>query len=187
MWSKHRQISFALGAAALAVASAWMPVDGRARSVEPVLDRLQGVYRFVGGDEEVVEVERAIDEAVDEMNFLIRGIARRRLKEPNLPTEELRISVEAGAITVARTGQPSVTAPATGDKVTWRNPRNGNELQVAHRVNGGGALRQILVGDRGVSTNVFRLSKDGRLVVETTIEADKLPSTIRFSTTYARK
>ncbi len=164
-----------------------MPLDGRARFVEPGLERLLGVYRFVGGEKEVDEVERAIDEAVDEMSFFIRGMARRRLKEPNLPTDEIRISLQEGAITVARTGQPPVSAPANGYQVTWENPRNGNELEVAHHVTGEGALRQTLVGDRGVSTNLFRLSKDGRLLVETTIEADKLPSTIRFSTTYARK
>ena len=187
MRSKNLRNSFALGAAALAIASAWVPMDGHARPFEPGLQRLIGVYRFVGGDQEVVAVERAIDEAVDEMSFLIRGMARRRLKEPNLPADEIRISLDDGAITVARAGQPPVSAPATGDRVTWQNPRNGNELEVAHRVTDDGALRQILIGDRGVSTNIFRSSKDGRLVVETTIDADKLPSTIRFSTTYARK
>ena len=50
-----------------------------------------------------------------------------------------------------------------------------------------GALEQELVGDRGISRNLFALTSDGRLVVKTSIEADALPSTIRFSTTYARK
>ena len=187
MWSENHRNAFAVGAAALAIVSTWVPAHGRAESVQPGLDRLLGVYRFAGGQEEMAEVERAIDDAVDQMSFFIRGIARRRLKEPNLPSDELRISLEDGTITVARAGQPAVSAPATGKRVTWQNPRNGNELEVAHRVTDDGALRQVLVGDRGVSTNVFRLSKNGRLVVDTTIEADKLPSPIRFSTTYARK
>jgi hypothetical protein len=50
-----------------------------------------------------------------------------------------------------------------------------------------GRLEQRLIGDRGVSKNVFALARDGRLTVQTTIDADKLPSTIRFSTTYARQ
>lgn len=42
------------------------------------------------------------------------------------------------------------------------------------------------VGDRGVSKSSFALAEDGRLTMQTTIDAARLPSTIRFSTTYAR-
>lgn len=174
-------------ASAIVFAMTCFPELGRARALESEVDRLVGTYRFVGGQKEIREVERAIDEAVDEMSFLIRGIARKRLKEPNLPTDEVQISLGNGKITISRSGQPAIAAPATGEVVTWRNPRNGNELEVTHRVTKAGALEQRLVGDRGVSTNLFSLSKEGRLVLKTTIDADKLPSTIRFSTTYARK
>lgn len=187
MASRSPHIWNPLGTVAVLVASAWLADPSQAHSLEPDLDRLVGVYHFVGGPEEVRQVERAIDEAVDEMNVFIRGIARRRLKEPNLPTDELRIFIQDGAITVARTGQPSISAPANGNRVTWKNPRNGNELRVAHRISADGALEQNLVGDRGVSTNVFTLSEDGQLSMKTTVESEKLPSAIRFTTTYARK
>lgn len=158
-----------------------------AKASDPELLPLRGTYRFAGGQEETQEIERAIDEAVDEMNVFIRGIARRRLREPNLPTDELRISLGSDTITVARTGQPKVSAPATGKRVPWRNPRNGNELEVSHRITPDGALEQKLIGDRGVSTNVFTISADGKLSMRTTVTADKLPSTLRFTTTYVRK
>lgn len=177
-----------LAASALVLAAPWAP-DGKpqAKAGEPNLVPLLGTYRFAGGQEEVQRVERAIDVAVDEMNVFIRGIARRRLKEPNLPSDELRISLGGESITVARTGQPEISAPATGKRVPWRNPRNGNELEVSHRITPAGALEQKLVGDRGVSTNVFALAADGKLSMKTTVTADKLPSAIRFTTTYVRK
>lgn len=170
----------------LVAASSWGPARA-AEALQPEIETLVGVYRFAGGPSESREVERAIDDAVDEMNVFVRGIARRRLKEPNLPTEELRIVLEEDRITVVRTGQPPISAPADGKPVTWRNPKHGNELQVTHRVTSVGALQQVLVGERGVSTNLFVISDDGRLRVRTTIEADLLPSTVRFSATYARK
>lgn len=182
-----RHVWTSLGAAAVVAALGWTPNGIAAKALEPNLDPLLGTYRFVGGEKEVREVERAIDDAVDEMNIFIRGIARRRLREPNLPTDELRIDLENDTITIARSGQPAVSAPATGKRVTWKNPRNGNELRVAHRITPDGSLEQNLVGDRGVSTNVFSLAEDGRLLMKTTVEADKLPSTLRFTTTYARK
>jgi hypothetical protein len=182
-----RQLWIAFGAAVALVVLAWMPDAGRASAPDPTLDRFVGVYRFVGGPKEVREVERAIDDAVDQLNVLIRGIARRRLEEPNLPTDELQISVDGDSITIARSGQPEISAPTTGRVVTWENPDNGNELRVAHVVVKDGRLEQRLIGDRGVSKNLFALARDGRLTVQTTIDADKLPSTIRFSTTYARQ
>ncbi len=60
--------------------------------------------------------------------------------------------------------------------------REGN-----HRITPAGALEQKLVGDRGVSTNVFEVSADGKLTMKTTVAADKLPSVIRFTTSYVRK
>jgi hypothetical protein len=174
--------------AAAFVASPWALEEmGQAKAGEPDPLPLLGTYRFAGGREEVREVERAIDEAVDEMNVFIRGIARRRLREPNLPTDELRISLGGDLLTVARTGQPKVSAPTTGKPVPWRNPRNGNELQASHRITPAGALEQKLIGDRGVSTNVFTVSAEGKLLMKTTVTADKLPSPIRFTTTYVRK
>lgn len=160
---------------------------GDAAALEQESARIVGTYRFVGGAAEVDRVERAIDDTVDEMNVFIRGIARRRLKAPNLPTDALHITCDEGLITVARTGQPPISAPADGTPVTWRNPDNGNELQVTHRMKDAATLEQVLTGDRGVSTNVFRSSATGRMKVSTTIEADALPSTVRFTTTYARQ
>jgi hypothetical protein len=187
MTRRKRQFWTSVGAAAVVAALGWAATDIGASALEPSLDPLLGTYRFVGGEKEAQEVERAIDDAVDELNIFIRGIARRRLKEPNLPTDELRISFEDGTITIARSGQPAVAAPASGKRVNWKNPRNGNELRVAHRIMPDGSLEQNLIGDRGVSTNVFSLAEDGRLSMRTTVEAEKLPSTIRFTTTYARK
>ena len=184
---ESRRLALIALAAALVASPGALEEMGRAKAGEPNPLPLLGTYRFAGGKKEVREVERAIDEAVDEMNVFIRGIARRRLKEPNLPTDELRIALGGDTITVSRTGQPAISAPATGKRVPWRNPRNGNELEVSHRITPAGALEQKLIGDRGVSTNVFAVSADGKLSMKTTVSADKLPSAIRFTTTYLRK
>lgn len=164
-----------------------LPVDQAASAGTASADAVLGIYRFAGGEDEVRKVERAIDEGVEEMSFLIRGMASRRLKEPNLPSDELRIFMEGENITVARLGHPDISAPADGRAVIWRNPDNGNELKVSHRVSEAGTLTQSLVGERGTSVNRFQVNHSGRLTMKTTIEADKLPSPIRFSTTYVRR
>jgi hypothetical protein len=153
----------------------------------PSADRIEGEYRFVGGHEEVAAVERSIDDAVEEMSFLIRGLARRRLREPNLPTRELSISLDEGRITVSRNGQPAISGPQGGEEVEWRNPNNGNKLRVRYRLTDAGTLEQRLVGDRGLSVNRYVLGADGAtLTVHTTITAEQLSDPLRFSTTYVR-
>lgn len=187
MRTEPHHLGWVVGVAVVLILAASLADVRAASALEPERGRVLGTYRFVGGAAEVDQVERAIDEAVEEMNVFIRGIARRRLKAPNLPTETLRITLEDGHITVSRTGQPPISAPADGKSVTWRNPDNGNELQVTHRMRDPETVEQVLTGDRGVSTSVFRSSEAGRLKVHTTIEADLLPSTVRFTTTYARQ
>jgi hypothetical protein len=119
------------------------------------------------------------------MNFLFRGIARRRLRAPNLPSAEVSILVERGAITVARPGRPTVTAPACGDPIEWRDP-SGDRFQVRHGVDADGTLYQRFEGSSSVSINRFALAPDGRLVIDTTITAKRLPAPLRFRTTYQR-
>lgn len=164
-----------------------LPLGRGAQASTPAVEPILGTYRFAGGQDEARAIERAIDQGLEEVSFLIRGFASRRLKETNLPTGELRIFIDGANITVSRLGHADIPAPVDGRTVRWRNPDNGNELEVNHRITAEGALKQRLVGERGMSVNVFEVDGSGRLTMKTTIDADKLPSTIRFSTSYVRR
>lgn len=162
------------------------PSTGRGESISSA--PLAGAYRFIGGESEIERMDRAIDDAVEELNFLIRGLARRRLREPNFPSERLRIVEEGAQIRIERTGQPDIAAPADGSPIEWRNPENGNTLEIRHEMAGPRVLEQQMRGDRGLSVNRYVLSDDGsNLTVRTVITADKLSAPVRFSTTYARE
>lgn len=151
-------------------------------TVQPVF----GTYEYVGGQTQIDEMNRRIEEGVEELNVFIRGIAERRLREANRPTDKLTITSANGTITVARSGKPDMAAPANGTVVDWKNPENTNELKVMHELKEG-VLRQRIEGDRGSSVNRFVLAEDGqRLVVKTQIRVDRLEEPIRFDTTYRR-
>jgi len=155
---------------------------------DPALTRFAGTYDYVGGDTEIRALDRAIDEVVEQMNFLIRGIARRRLRAPNLPSKTVRIVLENAQIRIDRPGQPEVSAPADGKPITWRHPSDGDVFQVSHGVDEHGALYQRFEGERSISTNRFVLSQDEeRLTIHTTITADRLPAPLRFKMSYERR
>ena len=158
-----------------------------ADTTESVLPQFVGTYAYVGGDAEIKALDQAIDEVVGQMNFFIRGIARRRLRAPNLPSKKVSVFVENGQIRIERPGQPEVSAPADGRPITWRHPTDGDVFEVSHGVDEEGALFQRFEGERSVSLNRFVLNKDRkRLKIHTVITADRLPAPLRFKMTYER-
>ncbi len=164
------------------------PSTAGADASEPALQRFAGTYRYVGGDPEIRALDQAIDEVVSQMNFFIRGIARRRLRAPNLPSKEVGVFLEKGQIRISRPGQPEVSAPADGKAITWRHPTDGDVFQVSHGIDDQGALYQRFEGERSVSLNRFVLSKsDKRVTIHTVITADRLPTPLRFKMTYERR
>jgi len=158
-----------------------------AKASQTELQRFVGTYRYVGGDEEIRALDRAIEDVVAQMNFFIRGIARRRLRAPNLPSKEVSVLSENGQIRIVRPGQPEVSAPADGEPITWRHPTDGDVFRVSHGIDHKGALSQRFEGDRSVSRNRFVLDEDAkRMTIHTEITADRLPAPLRFEMTYER-
>lgn len=149
--------------------------------------KITGTYRYVGGEKQRQQLADAIEDVIAEMNFIARPIARKRLLESNQPSAELQLIVTADEIVVARPGRPRVSAPRDGSMIVWKSP-DGDEFEVRHRLVSDVELVQEFVGDGNRSENVFKLGDDGsRVVVETTITADRLPKTLRFRMTYRRK
>jgi hypothetical protein len=186
--SACRLLSLVSGLLSAAALVAWCgPSIAAADAPDAVLQQFVGTYTYVGGDAEIKALDQAIDEVVDQMNFFIRGIARRRLRAPNLPSKKVSVFVENGQIRIERPGQPEVSAPADGRPITWRHPTDGDVFEVSHGVDEEGALFQRFEGERSVSLNRFVLNKDRkRLTIHTVIAADRLPAPLRFKMTYER-
>lgn len=153
-----------------------------AAAIEPFL----GHYRYAGGAAEIAALDAAIAEVVTRMNFLIRGIARRRIRAPSLPGQELILRLDGAALTVVRPGQPTVSAPADGTPIEWTSP-DGDHLRVSHGIAAGG-LYQRFEGARSRSENQLRLSADGTtLTVDTRVESRHLPAPLSYRFTYERR
>lgn len=148
--------------------------------------RIVGHYRYAGGELQRQQLLDAIEAVVADMIFLARPIARKRLRDGNLPSEELQIDVSDDRITILRPGRPTVSAPRDGSQIVWKSP-DGDEFKVRHALRGDREVTQEFVGEDNRSVNEFTLADDGaRLVVRTTITADRLPRTLRFRMTYRR-
>lgn len=169
------------------VAASELPHTAAAAELDAPTARITGTYRYAGGEKQRQQLIDAIEDVIADMNFIARPIARKRLLESNLPSAELQLIVTEDEIVVARPGRPTVSAPRDGSTIVWESP-DGDKFEVRHRLVSDVELVQEFVGDGNRSENVFKLDDDGsRVVVATTISANRLPKTLRFRMTYRRK
>jgi hypothetical protein len=147
------------------------------------LTPFEGAWRFAGGDAEREAVEREIDTVAGEMNFLARGIARRRLREGNAIAERLVFRPDGATLTVEHDARAH-RAPLDGTPGKTRGA-NGDRLKLTYAVDGD-RLVQTFDGDNGGKTVVYRV-EGGRLTVDVTVRSKRLPRDLRYRLTYARE
>lgn len=145
---------------------------------------LSGDYALIDPSAQRKKIEAAIDALVEDMNVLIRGIARRRLKETVVAAVALRIDVGDAYITIIEPTQPKKRAPADGTRVRWENDV-GDRVTIQMYVRDG-ELHERFRG-QGNRDNVYRLGGSGeRLTLRTKIFAKQFPRPLRFSLPYRR-
>lgn len=151
---------------------------------QPAADPYVGTYRFA--PERSADVEQAIERGTEDLNFLIRGIARRRLRGTTQPYRTIRIQRSDGEIATIYDGREPIRSPADGRAVTWRR-EDGEVLQLSTRERDG-ALVQTFVAEDGTRENAFRVSDDGStLTLTVTVRSDRLPEPIVFDLVYGRE
>jgi hypothetical protein len=173
------------GASAVAAVIAAL-TGASATATEPASGApLAGSYRYVGGDAEVKAMYASVEGVVKKMSFIVRGIARKRLRKPNLPSPELDLLIGPTSITITRTGQGSVVAPRSGAPGKWRSSDGAFTVRCVLK---GRALIQTIDGKDSHSTNRYTLDEDGAtLRVQTRIASSRLPGPVVFAMTYRRK
>lgn len=147
---------------------------------------LEWNHRYAGGDEGRAAIEGAIDEATEDMNAMIRGVARRRLREANPVLEDIGFSLGGDPLRASYVGGRIIETPASGAAVDWVDPF-GDTVKVSQRWSDR-ELVQHMFDDDGSRTNVYRFSEDGqRMTMSVTIESPRLPKAIRYRLEYRKR
>jgi hypothetical protein len=145
--------------------------------------RFERSYRYAGGAAGKKAIEDAVEEAVRQMNPLIRRIARRRMLEANAVIPRLRFRLGGDPIVASYVGGRIVEAPADGRAVPWTD-QYGETIEVSHRLHGS-TLVQTMTGAQGNRTNEYRFTDDGKTMTMTVeISAKQMPSPLRYSVRY---
>lgn len=144
---------------------------------------LEQSFRYASGDKGRAAVEQAVDEAIADMNVLLRGIARSRLLEVNEIISNLEFSLDGDPLRASYIGGRILESPASGATVHWVN-QFGDTVNLSQRWSDNKLVQRIF-DKNGSRTNVYRFSEDGQsMTMSVTIKADRLPKPIHYRLTY---
>jgi hypothetical protein len=130
-----------------------------------------GTWQFV--PEESQNINEAVDKAVSHLNFLVRGIARNRLRGANKPIEQIVVDYPGDDVHILlRADEPPVITPRSGDVVPYTRA-DGEVVRVNTDLTPG-VITQYFDSDDGQKQHVYRLREDGSMAFEVTVFSDRL-------------
>jgi hypothetical protein len=159
------------------------PYGGAQGCAAQELNDFVGTYAYVPEHSE--SIDAAIDAGVARINFIVRQIARPRLRKTNTAYQQLAFRLEADTLSIQMDQRQPIRLPASGATVPWR--REDNELFEVNARLSDGALVQQYVAEDGQRTNVFTLSENGRtLHLQVTVRSPKLKDDVVYRLAYRR-
>ena len=176
----------------LSMATLWAATEASAeegtRTEAEERTRYNGTYKYGKSlDHGRRIVRKAMEQAIDQLNPLVRGLARRRLASSDPLVHTITITVAGDRVTVKLVGQKTAsftTKIGATEKVT--NPE-GKQVDLTHRFTKEG-LEQVFVGPKGSSRTVYSLQPDDRqLVVSTTMKGQQLDTPISYRLVYVKQ
>lgn len=173
----RRRLLAALGLGGLA----WTAPRGLLAD-EPAIKAFLGSYRHAGGDKERKARDQAIDDVVESMNFIARGIARDKLKETNPIAASLGISADTNNLTITLDGR-TYTGPLSGGTVKVK-AITGDLMDMRYAVTKT-EITQVFSGDDRGRVNRYRLDS-GKLTLHVRVHSSRLPKDLVYSLTYTR-
>jgi hypothetical protein len=185
---KARSASLVVAAALSTATTGQAPIAGspghRAYGApKDVVDRFAGTYRFVGGERERKAWEEAIEDVVVEMNLIVRGMARKRIRETNRIADEIAVERRDNQLSL-RLDDHNYTAPIDGPS-HGKVSGGGDGVKILHNVEHG-QIQQTFLGEDGGRVNTFSMGKDGRMRVRVRVFSDRLPRDLRYQLTYEK-
>jgi hypothetical protein len=174
------------GLAALLVLSRWSNAaqPGAGPAGGPLPAPLEGRFDFSDRPSERAALEQAIEATAQRLSFVIRPMARSRLRSANRIAPWVEIRQRGEQIAVQFEGRTPMTAPSSGDPVRWKN-EDGVMVTLQYRLEGE-TLVQVLTTSEGARTNRFSGTPEGGLRLAVEISSPRLPAPLKYVLSYPR-
>jgi hypothetical protein len=153
-------------------------------AVEAPVSELQGVYVLDAAASD--SIEAAIENGTADMNFAIRGLARRRIAQTNPRYQQIRLAHTDATITVQFDAKDPLQIPTNGHAIPWTREDGGK-----YDVTAQWSAAQLVMhfdADDGHRTNTLVLSPDGlSLKLKVTLTSSHLPKPVEYTLAYRRQ
>jgi hypothetical protein len=129
------------------------------------------------------DIPGAIDAAVKDMNFVIRPIARGRLRKTNPSYQRVSLARNGGEFVFQYEQRAPQHMPADGAAVPWKR-EDGEVFRISARQDGEDLVQRFQAED-GERTNVFHVDPATRtLRLTVTVASGKLPRPLTYTLSY---
>jgi hypothetical protein len=154
---------------------------------QETLDLFEGTFKADMSEERArAEINRQIDDVVQDMSFIERPFARSRLRTATAPCQELEFAVNGNELTIRCDDRAPATAPATGEQAVHELD-DGDRVVLIHQV-GERQVLQVFADEDGMRKNLFTISPDGRSVqLDIEISSTRLPAPLEYRRTFTRE
>ncbi len=134
---------------------------------------------------EAVDLSPVIEAATQDMNFLTRPIARKRLRNLNPAYGRVTLAQGPQGWSIAFDTRAPLVLPVDGRAVAWTR-EDGERFQVSGRQEGT-RLVQHFRGQDGERTNTFERDRAGGLTLAVEVRSTKLPRPLTYTLRYVTR
>lgn len=155
-----------------------------ASAQKPQTPSLQGTYTLNTAASD--DVDKAIEATIKGMNFIARPIARKRLRETNVPPyQRIVISYTQAEVSITTDQRAPIRTSPNGTPVDWTR-EDGEKFKVS-TVWESGKLKQTFKGKDGQRVNTYSISADGKtLAMQVSVTSPRLPRPLTYKVVYRR-
>ena len=131
-------------------------------------------------------IERSIEEAVDDMNFLVKPIAESRLEGSNEAIAWVMFETkQPGKLSIQIAGRDALTSPADGSAIKWKR-EDGETVTVRQKVEDG-AVTQIFEAEDGTKAITYDFSEDYQtMTLKVKVTSPKLDAPLTYTLPFKR-
>ena len=131
-------------------------------------------------------IKKGIEGAVEDMSFITRPIARKKLENSNTAFKTIDFDFKGDKIMITNDGRKPVVANADGSKTKWTR-EDGETFMVQHKLKDD-EIEQVFHADEGVKTLRYVFNDDAsKLTMHVRLDSPKLSGPLKYKLDYVRK
>jgi hypothetical protein len=144
-----------------------------------------GARVYVVAPEQSDDIPAAIERSVEHMNFIIRPIARHRLRVTNPLPQHLQLDIAPDTITVHLGDAPPAALPRDGSAVPWRS-LGGDRCQISGALAGDTLVEHVISHGGQGETRYVMLDGGKRVREDVRITSSHLPKPVVYSVVFTK-